>query len=102
VELDAELAGDQDDDGRPVFVGLPVVAGLAGRVDAPLDLDVVGGADAVGLVEEVADDPAAMVLAVNGRVADVPVVSHHSPTSISGTATRATVPSSGEVVVREF
>ena len=47
-----------------VTVGLPVVAALAGGVDTPLDLDLVGGADAVLLIEEVADDPAALALAV--------------------------------------
>jgi hypothetical protein len=39
-----------------VLVGLPVVAGFAGGMDAPFDLDLVGGAHAVSLVEEVADN----------------------------------------------
>ncbi len=61
-QLDAELALDENDDGRPLLAGLPVVASFAGWVDAPLDLDRVGSADAVGVVEEVADEPAAVVL----------------------------------------
>src|SRR6266540_5540725 len=93
-QLDTELALDEKDDGRPLFVGVPGVALVAGRVDAPLDLDGVGDADAGGVVEEMADQPATVLLAVDGRVADVPVVRHHAPTSISGRATRDTVSSS--------
>jgi len=50
-QLDTELALGEEDDSRPLLVGLPVVALLAGWVDAPLDLDGVGSADAIGGVE---------------------------------------------------
>src|SRR6266508_3600207 len=93
-QLQAEATLDEQDDGRPLFVGVPGVALLTGWMDAPLNLERFGRSDADGVVNEVANQPPAVVLAVDSCVAHVPVVRHHAPTSIAGEATRDTVSNS--------
>src|SRR6266496_2907184 len=73
-QVDTEPALDKKHDSCPLLAGVPRIAALALGVDAPLDLDRVGGADVRRIVQEVSDEPSAPVLAVGDRVAHVPVV----------------------------
>jgi hypothetical protein len=77
-----------------LLIGYPFPAVLTGRVDTPLDRDMPRGPDAVGVAEEVADQPSAVVLSVGVGVSDVPVLGHHASMSISGAATSDVVSSS--------
>src|SRR5690606_35740907 len=90
-EVEAEAASDEDDDRGAVVVGDPGVALLACWVDAPLDLHVVGGADVVGVLDEVTDEPASAGGAFGVGVACVPVVRHQVSSVIGGVTTRPLV-----------
>src|SRR5215204_3457956 len=93
-EVEPELTAHEDQQRGALLPGYPLPAVLAGGVDAPLDLDVAGGSDAVLVVEEVAYQPTTVVLPIGVGVPEVPVVGHHASASSSGTLTRDAVSSS--------
>src|SRR6266568_5285279 len=93
-KVEAESTLDQKHDGRSLLAGVPRIASLACGMHSPLDLDRIGGAYVLCVLEEVPDQPSAQVLAVTDGVADMPVVRHYTSTPIDGRASRDTVSSS--------
>src|SRR5215217_5136334 len=93
-QVDAETAAHQQQQRSALLVGNPLLAILTCRVDAPLDLDVPGGPDAVSFTEEVANQPPPVLLPIGVGISDMPVLGHHASTSISGIATRDAVSNS--------
>src|SRR5215216_921338 len=75
-QVDAEPAAYQQQQRGALLVGDPLPPVLTCRVDAPLDLNVPRGPDAVGLAEEVANQPPAVLLTILMCVSDMPVLGH--------------------------
>ena len=70
-KFDTEPALHEQQYRRTAFVALPAGALFAAGVDPPLDLHPFGSPDVV--VHKVANDPAAVLFAIVGRIAGVPM-----------------------------
>jgi hypothetical protein len=75
-QVNAESSFDVEDEGGALVVGGPFGALVAHGVDSPFDFYVFAGPDAFGGVDEVAEDPASVVLSVVLGVSAVPVAAH--------------------------
>lgn len=85
-QADAESALHEEEHRGATLVALPVGSLIPAWMNAPLDLDAFGLAN-IAVVHEVADDPAATLLGVLRRVAEMPRLAHET-LSITGSLTQ--------------
>src|SRR5215470_8048987 len=88
-EVDAKTSLDEEQKCCSLVVGGPFGTGVSGRVGAPLYFDIFCGPHALGLVHEVAEQPAPVACTIIGGVSAVPGGDHYCIShSIVGRFTR--------------